>query len=1046
MANFLDEFLMRIGLDNSDFNRGTQANAADQARLRAESERTAQKLRAAADAAAQAQSQAASRAQAAAQAAAQTQARVARENATAARAAAADVAAATRAQVLVASAANGEEKRLAEEAAEAARGKAKASRAAADEAKKAGAVEVAVAREAALAARAASQVTDDAAKAKEVAANRAEKNAGDLRKKAKADDEEREKKQREGATKTRKALEEDSKRSADAVRGVKNEVLGLAAALVGAAGVGSFIDKVTGADAETGRLARGLGVAVDDLTALENAAERGGGTVSGIAQSFSGFVDQMEQFHATGQSATMPFIMALEKVKGGLSVVRDAAGNVLPPMEQFKRLLKDVHQLSVTQGAQAARFFGKGAGLDQATIDFAIKNDAAAQDRLLADARKDSATPADTAAAEKRQGAWNRLSEQAENLGRTLLTQATPALIEFGQALSVLLTDVETYTRENPRWTEQISEFAAEIKKLPAFLREVKDDAEWLAKKADGVAQSLGGWKVVIEGIIGLRLAAWAIGVIAPLGRLLAMLGAVPAAAAGGLSAVQALAAGTLLGLGAMAKGTTSEAGDFALREKDASEQAGPVEDTLGNGLRHRWNQLSSLWGGAPVHLTTKLEGLEEQYKKLKESGASPAVLKDYEKDIAAERAKLPGTKPALPAADATNSVDPAKKDGSPAPAKKTGATAAPEVGTLGNGWQTALALLSTIADATSRAVELLSDMTTAGNPGAASRVSPGRRDPAGNVGAALGRDAAGVSPDVAIHAEYAGSAEKNALADVIASTESGGKNVRFTGRAGGASISDLSRHPHVLELIPPGFAAAGKKSSAAGRYQFVGTTWDAVAKKMGLRDFSDKSQDQAFGHTASGVYRAKTGRDLQADLIAGKTDLLVSALHGTWESFTQASVVRLNKQLALMQGKQNDKTEIATGPGYLGNPVYDRFKSTHADGRLHKGDPQLRDLAQFEKQHPFNDPANIEYLRQHLGLGPIKVDPGLLAASRASSTAAVHNSNVATNHDNSVTQHTEIGQVHVHSAAKDATGIAADAHSALSKHSYVSAANTALA
>lgn len=58
----------------------------------------------------------------------------------------------------------------------------------------------------------------------------------------------------------------------------------------------------------------------------------------------------------------------------------------------------------------------------------------------------------------------------------------------------------------------------------------------------------------------------------------------------------------------------------------------------------------------------------------------------------------------------------------------------------------------------------------------------------------------------------------------------------------GGALFDDFSKHPEVLVPLP----RYGIKSSAAGRYQFIRTTWHALRRRLKLPDFSPDSQDKA--------------------------------------------------------------------------------------------------------------------------------------------------------------------------------------------------------
>lgn len=121
------------------------------------------------------------------------------------------------------------------------------------------------------------------------------------------------------------------------------------------------------------------------------------------------------------------------------------------------------------------------------------------------------------------------------------------------------------------------------------------------------------------------------------------------------------------------------------------------------------------------------------------------------------------------------------------------------------------------------------------------------------------------------------------ALLDTIASTESPDYNVMY----GGKRFSSFADHPRVYVPISRG-PNAGKKSSAAGRYQFLASTWDKVKNSLGLPDFSPESQDIAAIDLAYRTYKDKTGRNLLQDLETGddKTiDKVGRALSGVWTS-----------------------------------------------------------------------------------------------------------------------------------------------------------------
>lgn len=123
------------------------------------------------------------------------------------------------------------------------------------------------------------------------------------------------------------------------------------------------------------------------------------------------------------------------------------------------------------------------------------------------------------------------------------------------------------------------------------------------------------------------------------------------------------------------------------------------------------------------------------------------------------------------------------------------------------------------------------------------------------------------------------------ALLKAIAGSEAPGYDALY----GGTRFESFADHPRQLVPITTG-PNAGKKSSAAGLYQFLAPTWDEVRKEAGLTDFSPENQDYGAWHLAQKTYRGKTGRDLAQDLEAAKGNPNAVAgigrmLSGIWTS-----------------------------------------------------------------------------------------------------------------------------------------------------------------
>lgn len=105
------------------------------------------------------------------------------------------------------------------------------------------------------------------------------------------------------------------------------------------------------------------------------------------------------------------------------------------------------------------------------------------------------------------------------------------------------------------------------------------------------------------------------------------------------------------------------------------------------------------------------------------------------------------------------------------------------------------------------------------------------------------------------------------------------GYNVMF----GGSTFKDYSRHPDRV-VRTPGYASA-----AAGAYQFMPPTWQEVAGKLGLKDFSPESQD--IGMLAKARERLLPIGGLAAITKAGTlTPEIQARLAPEWASFPTAS------------------------------------------------------------------------------------------------------------------------------------------------------------
>lgn len=127
----------------------------------------------------------------------------------------------------------------------------------------------------------------------------------------------------------------------------------------------------------------------------------------------------------------------------------------------------------------------------------------------------------------------------------------------------------------------------------------------------------------------------------------------------------------------------------------------------------------------------------------------------------------------------------------------------------------------------------------------------------------------------------------------------------------GGGSFNDFSKHPNVV-----GLRTADGPSTAAGAYQITGTTYRDVAGKLGIKDFSETSQDQI----AIELIRRKGALE---DVSNGNWQAAINKLGGTWASLPSSPYG---------QSKKSMEWSIAVLNGQTPPPGYQPFAPVRKD------------------------------------------------------------------------------------------------------------------
>lgn len=271
------------------------------------------------------------------------------------------------------------------------------------------------------------------------------------------------------AVKSGKEIEAAGQKAADAIDRLARNVVKLYALFTAGRGLKEFVSDIGLADAAIGRLARSIGQAPSDISALAAAVKRSGGSFDAAASSFQTFSDHIQEIKATGNSSILPFLYRLQAA-GGKQI--NLNKDINTTFEDLADNLKAVHDKG---GAAQANWYGRQLGLDPGTVALMVQGSAAYRKAVEESRRLGAATKKDTDAAESLQKSWTALREASDGLGRSIMTAVTPAI-------AALLDPLKEWVAANREWiATKVNEY------VEAF-------GKWFAEHKDDIIAALRGF------------------------------------------------------------------------------------------------------------------------------------------------------------------------------------------------------------------------------------------------------------------------------------------------------------------------------------------------------------------------------------------------------------------------------------------------------------------------------------------------------------------------------------------------------------------------
>jgi len=124
----------------------------------------------------------------------------------------------------------------------------------------------------------------------------------------------------------------------------------------------------------------------------------------------------------------------------------------------------------------------------------------------------------------------------------------------------------------------------------------------------------------------------------------------------------------------------------------------------------------------------------------------------------------------------------------------------------------------------------------------------------------------------------------------------------------GGGKMDSLTDHPRILFDFTE-TTGRPNKTTAAGRYQFLSNTWDEQAKKLGLPDFGERSQDLA-------AVNLLQERGILPDVLQGNWESAVKKSGPIWASLPSANYPQPRQSNEfVMQQLNNPRQTLASAP-----------------------------------------------------------------------------------------------------------------------------------
>ncbi|MEE2977538.1 MAG: glucosaminidase domain-containing protein [Pseudomonadota bacterium] len=322
-------------------------------------------------------------------------------------------------------------------------------------------------------------------------------------------------------TRAAKEIEERNKRAADSFKRVRSEVLALVAiftAGLGIKGLADFAGDTIKSAIATGQLARELGMVPGEVRAVEQSFDRLGASVGDADEALKGIQEQAAKLK-TGELDKRLEAYLLNASRAGVNADVSDANN---PIKKLERDAEIAQKLAQTQGTGFAILAMQQEGYTRAMAYALMQGPQALRAEMERQQKLNELSEQETDRLRALNNRWKDFKEGISNNAQRVVIAMAPAFETIMGLLERLSKWFSAHADQIGTQVGQMAEqFAAWVNSID--WKQVIADVKSFFEQLDKGVQALGGWKVVLMALIGLKI----LSIVSPVLQLAGALGGV---------------------------------------------------------------------------------------------------------------------------------------------------------------------------------------------------------------------------------------------------------------------------------------------------------------------------------------------------------------------------------------------------------------------------------------------------------------------------------------------------------------------------------------